>query len=567
MRLWTYLYNTRIDHPQEDIIAVADDTSRAFRQLKYHPDMAPLFASTLDEYLIIPVGLIFGAKDSPSWYMLSAEIRAHIARTFDFQTITTKLSNQLELPPKLSKRDRRKLLKHATKDSLNQGISSFLATVNKPYFSPHLPFVDDTGNLGFRDTIRNIVRDSVLAAYIMFGFPAEDMARPPINETKWIRHISHRLKYLGLIIDTRNLTIEWPLDKRESLYNLLTTTFAFKSTGPPSAKALPCTPKTAAQILGLLRNGTQISPFGAYFALTLQYCLTDKLRASQSNSSSRRWWSYTKLWIPNHVLLTLHVLWTTLLRSKWAHVWKRSLGLLIPRDPTAEPNQDASYEGIGGWGNKTLNYMWRVLRNELLLCGFNPGPNGNKNEHHINKMEFVALIVNIWVAIKHLYKLWRTNPQAYHEIILKMWADNTSALSWLLHAARVSDKPQRALALFCYALLTYCNFPHFSLQGGHIPGKDNTVSDTLSRINDLEDPSLPPQTTWDSVINKHSPTLDNLTPYLIPQKLLFRLSSCLTSGNPGDLSEQTMTNLWRLELRNSPPGWRHSASPTNTSPS
>ena len=98
----------------------------------------------------------------------------------------------------------------ASRDSLNPGHQKLYAAFRS---SPQVPFVDDTANCQTSDNIEDTVRDSVLAAYLIFGFPSEDPERPPINAAKWIVNIDHTLKYLGLRVNTRSLTVEWPQQK------------------------------------------------------------------------------------------------------------------------------------------------------------------------------------------------------------------------------------------------------------------------------------------------------------------------------------------------------------------
>jgi hypothetical protein len=63
-------YNLRVDHPAEDICLSADDITAAFRRILYHPDMAILWATVFQEFLVIPCGMIFGGGNSPSFYMI-----------------------------------------------------------------------------------------------------------------------------------------------------------------------------------------------------------------------------------------------------------------------------------------------------------------------------------------------------------------------------------------------------------------------------------------------------------------------------------------------------------------
>jgi len=68
-----------LSYPTKDILQLADDLSAAFRHILYHPTLAVAFASVWKTYVVIPVGAIFGACNSPSFYMEAGEAQAHLA--------------------------------------------------------------------------------------------------------------------------------------------------------------------------------------------------------------------------------------------------------------------------------------------------------------------------------------------------------------------------------------------------------------------------------------------------------------------------------------------------------
>jgi hypothetical protein len=63
--------------------------------------MAILWATVFQDFLVIPCGMIFGGRNSPSFYMIPGELRAHVASVSDFGPITTDLSESILLatPP------------------------------------------------------------------------------------------------------------------------------------------------------------------------------------------------------------------------------------------------------------------------------------------------------------------------------------------------------------------------------------------------------------------------------------------------------------------------------------
>jgi hypothetical protein len=78
-----HMRNLRISHPTEDILQHSDDINAAFRQILYHPELAPVFAYVFMECVLIPVGQVFGSRSAPSWWCKPAECRAHAAAVLD----------------------------------------------------------------------------------------------------------------------------------------------------------------------------------------------------------------------------------------------------------------------------------------------------------------------------------------------------------------------------------------------------------------------------------------------------------------------------------------------------
>jgi hypothetical protein len=66
---------------------------------------------------------------------------------------------------------------------------------------------------------------------------------------------------------------------------------------------------------------------------------------------------------------------------------------------------------------------------------------------HLNILEFVGVIINVWLAI-HFAK------QDGHKAgghIIQILADNTSALSWMHYAARCHSRPVRHISSTFYS--------------------------------------------------------------------------------------------------------------------
>jgi hypothetical protein len=78
-RLWL----TRITHPTEEITQHCDDIGAAFRRVVYHSDLAVAFAYVFGDYLIVPVGQVFGTRSAPSFFSLLSDLRAALANSHD----------------------------------------------------------------------------------------------------------------------------------------------------------------------------------------------------------------------------------------------------------------------------------------------------------------------------------------------------------------------------------------------------------------------------------------------------------------------------------------------------
>jgi hypothetical protein len=146
--------------------------------------------------------------------------------------------------------------------------------------------------------------------------------------------------YLGFIINSRAMTVSWPLYKRQELLDELQAILLI----PSSRRHI--TPKQAASILGKLRSAIQISPWGVFLSFSLAATL--KTAGRNAFSSTRSWWSKGKIRLNSTALRDIHLLMETLLVPDEDPIWSRPIALLVPHTATHWLKSDASYAGIGG---------------------------------------------------------------------------------------------------------------------------------------------------------------------------------------------------------------------------
>ena len=548
-RLLTYIWNLRIAKPDTAILGHVDDISAAFHRILYHPAMGIAFASVFEEFLSVPVGQIFGGRSCPSNYMIPGELRAHMASVIDFSRASVDLASEIKLPPPLSFRQTSQLAK-ASADGFNRGMHH----KNQPFHNSS--FVDDNATAHWPNKIREAIKGSVLSAYITFGFPDEDRRPPPLNPKKWETEALSVFKYLGYLIDTHRMLVIWPLDKRERLAEMLAETWL-----NPIVKFT--TPKQASQLLGLIQNGGLLSALSLYLVQRLQFDLNDHVsRAGAQQAATKRFWNHANMFISCSIRAELRILRTLIDTNLYHHAWYRSIGLLIKREVTAILVSDASYEGLGGLNREPFSFMWRLSAADLRsqnwvltpdIVAMEPVPDADpKPNAHINVLEFVAIIINIWLLLKFVDRRAKSSTK---QTIAQVIADNTSALSWLSYASRTKRTGVRNLARFLTQLFLHKNFP---LQMGkhlHIAGLLNVDTDKLSRFS--KHPS------WAALMQDISLDLKGLTPYRVPSNLLLHLWRLTSATEIVDTSDTEMTRLWRPELLPLQPGWVSSVSMTS----
>jgi hypothetical protein len=235
---------------------------------------------------------------------------------------------------------------------------------------------------------------------------------------------------------------------------------------------------------------------------------------------------------------------------EFSPVWSRYIGLLIPRIATHAFLSDASYEGIGGW-SPDFKVMWRLTRDDLLLLGFplklvtstDGEPESDAAGLHINPLEFIGCIVNLWL----LLRLIKTLPPCETGYIINLLSDNTSALLWLKVTAATRNPDLQPLARFASALLVQASRLLTRVQPIHIAGILNVEADALSR---LQNGRL---RCWEDVINRCS-QLRTCKICLLPPELLVTLAALSSCKPIGDTYENVTTHLLTLDFGFLPDG-------------
>ena len=411
----------------------------------------------------------------------------------------------------------------ALADSINQGI-------DESQRSSQYTFVDDTMMAELKQFIRTSAAASILSAEIIFGKEPEVDA--PVSKEKFIKLFSNYCECLGIDVDGKRLLVIYPFKKRTALgIQIQTITTALEN----GERVLV---KLVATVLGKLRHAAQILPAGNFLCFHLQESLNKHL---EKWGVLQGWGKFKKIHLDKASKWAL-LLVAQCLQDEFNPVWTRPLGLIIPRDPHGTPYSDASTTGLGGFCF-VLNFQWRYLVEDIVKdTQFKPKDRKEGDDLHINVLEFLGIIINIYFSILRIiaYKKHDKNFKYDQGFILHCFADNTSALSWMRHASRTKCTATRNLAQFLLCLLFDANtIIPLAVQGFHVKGIHNERADALSR------PKKFP--TLEDVFKSYS-DLKQLQVLDLPRCLIVSLRQCLSSKLIEAPSKKTMTSLLQVDV-------------------
>ena len=102
------------------------------------------------------------------------------------------------------------------------------------------------------------------ADYVVFGFPSENRRAPCLNPFKWTPQVGFTLGFLGYLLDTQTMTVQWQKTSAQ-----LAAMLDDKWLAPSLRKKTSLTPRNVARLLGLIRQGALVSVIGSYLLIQL----------------------------------------------------------------------------------------------------------------------------------------------------------------------------------------------------------------------------------------------------------------------------------------------------------
>ena len=312
-------------------------------------------------------------------------------------------------------------------------------------------YVDDIGSicLDLHDNVERC-RQAVPLAIDLLGRPLDSTDSLPRDDLLAVKkllgegQLAECKTFTGWSIDTRRMLVSLPFGKfsvwSESIQSILDTNYSCQ--------------RDLAKIIGRLNHTCFIISQARHFISRIHH-FADALPTPRHHVS-----------IPPPIVADLRI-WLEFLRYAANGI---SINNIVFREPTHEFGADACQFGIGGFSIETSKgWHWQLPEDLIGVVS-------------INALEFLANVVNIWMA--RLGLIADVPPLS---CVLSS-TDSTSAAAWL-HKSSFPDSKlfEQAIARKLARLMLSADS---SLYSQWTAGSENGIADALSRLFDLDDSSL-----------------------------------------------------------------------------
>lgn len=500
-----YLYNLRITYPNEEIYIGDDDVAGAFRLLKHHPDVVGMMSFLAHGRLWCYSGGSFGTNYTPPNFDPLARARQLAAQYFwneaeeTLRIMAPHMGDiQLQDPPT---EEEIKTFTRADPDSELKGVLDEDGNRLPPDYSM---WVDDNSYADVRKTMKLTVAASLRGLYEVFGFPQLDIAPEPLarGEKLSLRY-SHLRKWIGLQFNGRQLSVAPTAEKREEVLGAVCEWLD----DPKGLHTL----LQFSRLHGRLESFTRLTKWGRvwFFALqnairllleqqaavvlrkfkrknleaVLRQHLPKKLYKRLDSLVAQKyaralWHSRAEFPVSKSVLNCLHTLRAALANPRFS--WSQQIGFLIERDPHVVSWGDAATtKGGGGAYCPKLKFWFDVVWSDRVIQAL------EANELEINSLEFIVVLLQIAAIIVRTRTLSVSEQGEFFpdglpaELVMLIWVDNTSAMSWANKLTSKSSSGQRLLGVLSEFLRTQ----NVGVNARHIKGEENIIADFISRLN------------------------------------------------------------------------------------
>ncbi len=396
---------------------------------------------------LLSLRLTFGGSPCPSLWSILSELCADLVNdilnceAWDPSTVHSPLQHHIPPPPSFDY-----ALPLAAALPLNVNIPLENNGKGDVFLDDIVSVAPDLPLVAPRLAAATLLALYVLAPEFSTTCPLPRDAMPSLSKLAAEGALSTRQSVLGWDVDTSALTVSLPVKK-----------FMSWSQDIQSMLSLKCVPfKLLESTVGRLLHAALILPLARHFLSRIQRLLQHSSHFSQ-------------IFLPNHIKEDL-TLWLLILRKVHAGV---SMNLLTLRYPSQIVETDASQLGLGG-----VSSRGRVWRFEI--------PATLKGRAHINILEFLAVLIGLWLEIEE------GALPSLSCILAK--GDSTTAMGWIRRSGKYRagfDDPSNTARL-CIArkIAALVLNADICLYSQWILGSNNALADAASRRFDLSDVEL-----------------------------------------------------------------------------
>jgi hypothetical protein len=503
-RLLVRIWNLRISYPELDIVLHANDVKSCFRQMKHHPDVMGAFSYLIADLLFLSCGLTFGADFSPPTWEVPRRMAEQLATNlFSTEGLVEKHRKHLDKLKWSKKLGQPAELTPAHASSVHKGV---LDEEGKPSNTPHQLFVDDDvyADVFNVERVEQTIASGIEAIFMLLGESDLLKRQDPISWEKLEEMIIHfKNKILGLLINTRKMTVEPPPEYVAAVVKLLSNTwhpgrvtFYLKEieTLAGQLQHIANTAKWLKHLMSHVYTSVAAALKGnkAFLVITNKHFReqlkiakmqlvddTSEMEASFAQAeTSRQVHNLKRLYRINQTLREELDIIRRALAADWVSK-ATPIAHLIPDEPDDEAHGDSSLDAAGGWST-SMGFWWYLEWPEEVRKRTLRFVRDGKSEDFIdiNCLEYATVLINYAASVHY----WITEGNQdtrkipYPRVLIK--ADNVSAEIWTIKGCKRSFVGRRLGRLQCAMMI---NNP-VGLDTDHVDTKTNEIADRISRF-------------------------------------------------------------------------------------
>jgi len=504
MEFYIDLYNMRISYPTCMILIATSDCKACFRHPRVHPDLTGAFGFLALEMYLLATAMVFGSNTSAtSWEPFRRAIEALSAVYANRPDLVEKHAKYIDMVQWSPLVHEKGPFVQAVACSLNKGLRDEAGNFVQPRARV---YVDDALMAAFSVWAMKLqLAATIEAIFTVMGEPNIELRQCPLAMDKWEELvIGPRQVILGLVIDTRTLTVGITDKYKEEVTNLINKTWHKGRKRFTVSEAQ----KLVGKLARLAEGAHWVFHLLSHLYTSIAHALSEntrllnessnefrelvqKIRKGNFNTPCKEQARHLSFTMKQAAKMVHHADFRYNINSSMRQeieffrealmpdsgvVWETPIALIVPRMPSATTMGDSSLEGAGGY-SIGLGYWWHLDFPDEVVLRTLKHKTGNDDDDliSINVLEFVTVIIN-YCAAYHIISTTDFTDDP-HPVILNV-TDNRSALNWTVHTCKQSRIGRLLGRFFCSLLI---NSP-IGINSQWISTKENKIADDISRL-------------------------------------------------------------------------------------